>query len=188
MAPLLHTAEYRFGGDEWERRKKARAYSTALSAPINYGPALKTFGWLRADLSGALLVPIAQGAMTALDVALAPFLDHPMFSATRQRPRIERCCRHLGGSLGGGSTDRSRRAMAEAISGDPRRRDGAALVVATKRHLGGQPSIPDLRRTRCAAHRLTSIRQRCKEPPSSLADLAVSTGLPARAGISLLLG
>ena len=37
--------------------------------------------------------------------------------------------------------------MAEAISGDPRRRDGAALVVATKRHLGGQPSIPDLRRT-----------------------------------------
>ncbi len=153
LAPLLHTAEYRFGGDEWERRKKARAYSTALSAPINYGPALKTFGWLRADLSGALLsTPIAQGAMTALDVALAPFLEHPMFSQLGDvRVSSDAVVTWAEAWAVDRPTEAERRAMAEAISGDPRRRDGAALVVATKRHLGGQPSIPALRRTMCGA-------------------------------------
>lgn len=153
LAPLLHADDYRFGGDEWEQRKKVRAYSTSLSAPINYGPALKTFGWLRVDSSGALSsTAIVQGAMTAFDVALEPFLYHPLFSQLGDvRVSSDDVATWAEAWAVDRPTEAEKRAMAEAISGDPRRRDGAALVVATNRHLGGEPSIPDLRRTMCGA-------------------------------------
>ena len=37
---------YRFGGVEWKKRCEDRRNSTALTAPINYGPGLKTLGWV----------------------------------------------------------------------------------------------------------------------------------------------
>jgi hypothetical protein len=40
LADLVKANQYTFGGDAWKRRREAREYSTALSAPVNYGPAL----------------------------------------------------------------------------------------------------------------------------------------------------
>lgn len=155
LAPLLHKAEYRFGGAEWERRRTARAYSTSLSAPINYGPALKTFGWLQADLggSGALVSTLAvRDALAALDEALMPYLDHPVFSKFG-------AVRVSSADVAGWAeawaldqpTEAEKRVMAETMTSEPRRRDGVALVVAAAKHRGAEPPTPDLRRTMCGA-------------------------------------
>lgn len=154
LAPLLHRAEYEFGGDEWERRKTARAYSTALSAPINYGPALKTFGWLQADPSGALVATAAvQEALAAMDEAMGPYLDHPVFSSFGE---VGVSGTDVGKWAEAWRLDRPTKseklAMAETMAGDlaPRcRREGVALVVAVSKHLGGAPSDQSLRRAMC---------------------------------------
>ena len=46
LADLLHADDWTFGGAAWTRRRNVRRLSTALSAPINYGPALKMLGWI----------------------------------------------------------------------------------------------------------------------------------------------
>jgi len=154
LAPLLHRTEYEFGGEEWERRKTARAYSTALSAPINYGPALKTFGWLQADPSGALVATAAvQEALAALDQAMEPYLGHPVFSSLGK-------VGVSGADIGTWAeawrldlpTKAEKLAMVETMAGElaPRcRRDSVALVVAASKHLGGTPSDQFLRRAMC---------------------------------------
>jgi hypothetical protein len=37
---------YHFGGEEWVRRRDLRRTSTGLISPLNYGPGLRTMGWL----------------------------------------------------------------------------------------------------------------------------------------------
>src|SRR5688572_17892857 len=46
LAGLLQAEEFRFGGSKWQDQREARRLSTALSAPIQYGPALKMLGWI----------------------------------------------------------------------------------------------------------------------------------------------
>ncbi len=165
LTPLIQKEEYRFGGAEWERRRTARAYSTSLSAPINYGPALKTFGWLHADFSGsgALVSTLAvQDALTALEDALKPYLDHPVFSNFGD-------VRVSGADVAAWAdawaldqpTEAEKRVMAETMTSEPRRRDGVALVVAAKSHRGAEATIEDLRRTMCGAP--TNFRPRMLE-------------------------
>ena len=49
---------YRFGGAEWKKRCEDRRDSTALTAPINYGPGLKTLGWVEVhEQSSDVLIP-----------------------------------------------------------------------------------------------------------------------------------
>ena len=49
---------YRFGGAEWKRRCEERRDLTALTAPINYGPGLKTLGWVEVhEQSADVLIP-----------------------------------------------------------------------------------------------------------------------------------
>jgi hypothetical protein len=155
LAPFISKAEYRFGGAEWERRRKTRAYSTSLSAPINYGPALKTFGWLQPDLggSGALVsTPVVKDALTALEEALKVYLDHPVFSKFGD-------VRVSGADVAEWAeawaldqpTEAEKRVMAETMKSEPRRRDGVALVVAAKSYRGVGVTIQELRRTMCGA-------------------------------------
>ncbi|MDF0546069.1 septum formation inhibitor-activating ATPase [Sphingobium sp. H39-3-25] len=67
MRSMLEASKYRFGGDEWEARRNMRRYSTGLISPLNYGPSLRTMGWL---------VPVegATGIFQA-DQSLDPVLD-----------------------------------------------------------------------------------------------------------------
>jgi len=52
LADLIKANQYTFGGNAWKRRREAREYSTALSAPVNYGPGLKS--WMDAVRCGEL--------------------------------------------------------------------------------------------------------------------------------------
>lgn len=46
MRKLFEVSRYTFGGEEWEKRRDTRRYSTGLISPLNYGPSLQTMGWL----------------------------------------------------------------------------------------------------------------------------------------------
>nr|QQZ50557.1 hypothetical protein JKL49_03165 [Phenylobacterium glaciei] len=83
LAPILANGIYEFGGAEWTTRRNVRELSTALSAPINYGPATRSLGWLTPDLlhSGALKLGSGVArAIDALEERLRPHLGHEAFS------------------------------------------------------------------------------------------------------------
>jgi len=83
FAALLQAPSYTFTGAEWDVRRKVRSTSTAISSPINYGPSLKTLGWL-APLNTQPGVmrpnPLAHGALDALEGQISDRLNHPAFS------------------------------------------------------------------------------------------------------------
>lgn len=83
LASLMRRDKYDFGGDEWRRRCKAREFSTAFTAPVNYGPGLKTLGWVEAHPSHRRLLiarPEVDAALDAFEALIRDRLDHPAFS------------------------------------------------------------------------------------------------------------
>lgn len=83
FAPLLQAEEYAFLGKEWKERQEVRRYSTALSSPINYGPSLKTLGWVVPHPSRpGVLMPSAEAtaALNAFEKSIAAILPHPAFN------------------------------------------------------------------------------------------------------------
>jgi len=83
LAPWLKEAEFKFGGAKWHQRRKERRYSTALSAPINYGPGLKMLGWVspHPQYPGVMIPnPAATPALDALEAQIADVLGHEAFS------------------------------------------------------------------------------------------------------------
>jgi hypothetical protein len=84
LAPLLRETEFTFGGTDWQQRRKARRYSTALSAPINYGPGLKMLGWVsRHPEYPNIMVPkpAAMPALDAFEAEIDELLHHDAFTA-----------------------------------------------------------------------------------------------------------
>ena len=83
LARWLDEPELTFGGPKWKKRRTERAGSTALSAPVNYGPGLKMLGWLgpHPNRPGILLpAPEVSPALESLEVALRPVLKRAAFS------------------------------------------------------------------------------------------------------------
>lgn len=83
MRKLFEVSRYTFGGEEWERRRDTRRYSTGLISPLNYGPSLQTMGWLeRAEEGAGVFVtpPDLDPVLDAFEARLAGELDHPAFS------------------------------------------------------------------------------------------------------------
>jgi hypothetical protein len=83
LAPWLNDAEFKFGGAKWQQRRKARRYSTALSAPINYGPGLKMLGWVAPHPQHPAVMipnPAVAAALDALEAQIAEALGHEAFS------------------------------------------------------------------------------------------------------------
>jgi hypothetical protein len=84
LAPWLKETEFRFGDAKWKKRRDERRYSTALSAPINYGPGLKMLKWIMPHLEypGIMIAnPATYPALDALEAQLEPVLDHEAFNA-----------------------------------------------------------------------------------------------------------
>lgn len=83
LAPVITAPQYTFGGPAWKKFDKVRRSSTSLSAAVNYGPGLKSLGWLvRNAFNPRVLVP-APGTAAALDAfqaLIADRLDQPAFS------------------------------------------------------------------------------------------------------------
>ena len=83
LAPWLKDAQLKFGGAKWQQRREERRYSTALSAPINYGPGLKMLGWVMAhpEYTGVMIPnPAVAPALDALETQIAAALDHEAFN------------------------------------------------------------------------------------------------------------
>lgn len=74
--------QYKFDGAGWKKLRDERRYSTALSAPINYGPGLKMLGWVeRHPKYPGVLIPteMAGPALDAFEARMEKHLDHPVF-------------------------------------------------------------------------------------------------------------
>lgn len=83
LAGLLRADEFRFGGAKWKEQREARRLSTALSAPIQYGPALKMLGWIHPhpEFPGVMMPsPHATPALDAFESKIKNALDHDAFS------------------------------------------------------------------------------------------------------------
>jgi hypothetical protein len=83
FAKLISADAYRFGGKDWVARRRVRRLSTAISSPINYGPSLKSLGWVRQhDTQRGIMLATHQAmpAVLALEKRMAEHLDHPAFS------------------------------------------------------------------------------------------------------------
>ena len=97
MRSLLDAQKYRFGGDEWEARRNMRRYSTGFISPLNYGPSLRTMGWL-IPVEGAAGVfqpdPALDAVLDAFEKRFASELGHEAFNrfgpVTVKREDVER--------------------------------------------------------------------------------------------------
>src|SRR5262245_51081318 len=84
LAVWAATPTFTFGGEAWKGIRKQRRLSTALSAPIWYGPGLKALRWVaqHPEYQGIMLpAPIAEPAIDALESELAGILHHDAFNS-----------------------------------------------------------------------------------------------------------
>lgn len=82
LNPLVKLDRYTFSGERWKTRRAARKDSTAFMAAINYGPALKSMGWLHPNPEEAKVFVAAdwvQPALNSFEKKIAGELDHPVF-------------------------------------------------------------------------------------------------------------
>ena len=155
LEPLIRGDGYVFGGPAWATMREARRMSTALSAPINYGPASRSLGWVqphpeRADVM--IASPVVAAALDAFEVGIAPFLDHPAFS---EFDSVEVSAAEVRLWAEGWALDRpseaERSAAAESLQGQtssPQRRAGVKLMLDV---IGQSAStdVASLRRSMC---------------------------------------
>ena len=154
LADLVKANQYTFGGEVWKRRRVAREYSTALSAPVNYGPGLKSLGWMQSDTenSGALAVrAVAEEAIAAFEHELTPFLSRPALSSLGEVTVTASEVNELGKAWAiENPTESERTAFLDCLSGehaDPRRRSGVDLIIAVVRYLDGNANPALVRKT-----------------------------------------
>lgn len=84
LAPLLQATEFKFGGPNWDKRRKVRRLSTSLSAPVNYGPGLKMLGWIRPHPNYPdVMIPTPEvgRALDAFEEQITELLDHDAFNS-----------------------------------------------------------------------------------------------------------
>jgi hypothetical protein len=157
MAPLLEAESYRFGGKEWEARRNMRRESTGLISPLNYGPSLRTMGWLN-PVAGKVGVfqPRLEldAALDAFERAFAGELSHNAFNkfgpVTVKRDDAERW-----GELWdvGKPLRKEREAAFDRLAGrgaDERRQRGIALIQAAYRDLDDDKASNENIRARMA--------------------------------------
>ena len=83
LAPWLKEVQLKFGGAKWQQRREERRYTTALSAPVNYGPGLKMLGWVipHPEYPGVMVPsPNVAPALDALETQIATVLGHAAFN------------------------------------------------------------------------------------------------------------
>jgi hypothetical protein len=143
LAPFIRKERYRFGGDEWLKRRKDRRYSTALTAPINYGPGLKALGWVVAHPNHpTILMPLkeADAALDAFEEEISDRLNHAAFShlgdAEVARDEVAGWAEAWDTAT---PTEQERSFLARSLleEGAPRsRRQGGALMLEAARFTG----------------------------------------------------
>lgn len=144
LEPLIHADRWDFGGRDWKKRREVRCYSTAFTAPINYGPALKTLGWVlpHREHSDVLLASEeAQPALDAFEARILDRLDHPAFSRFGKVVVTAKEARSWAEAWALDQVTKAEQTvMAKMLfgSGAPTaRRNGGALMLEAIEHIGG---------------------------------------------------
>ena len=145
LAPWLKGAQLKFEGAKWQQRRKERRYSTALSAPINYGPGLKMLGWImpHRQYPGVMIPnPVVAPALDALETQIAAALDHEAFNEFGSVTVATDDARQWGDLWALEEvTDVEAEVMTELLIGAAApvsRRLGGKLMLAAARHLGAE--------------------------------------------------
>lgn len=153
IAPLLNARQYRFGGRQWEMRRRERKYSTALSAPVNYGPSLKTLGWIVPhSRERTVFVPKESAvlAIEALDGLLHPYLEHPLFASFDDVTVDQAFVDAVGEAWAiENLTEPERRFVRDALIGNlskPSLRMGILLASKALQSFGLEPTVVEVRR------------------------------------------
>jgi hypothetical protein len=142
LAGLLQADEFRFGGEKWKEQREARRLSTALSAPIQYGPSLKMLGWIHPhpEYPGVMIPgPDTTPALDAFEARIKGALDHDAFSKFGTVVVTRKEAERLGKRWSlDDITDDEAAVMQElllGIDGHMSRRAGAGLIVAAARRV-----------------------------------------------------
>jgi hypothetical protein len=137
LARLLPKERWVFGGAEWKKICGQRRDSTAFTAAINYGPSLKTLGWVTPHPRYPRVLIATETTTSALDAfeeKIASYLDHPAFSqfgevaVTRAEAEAWSAAWALDAP-----TDAERQVMTAALAGTrarPERQRGCGLMIA----------------------------------------------------------
>ncbi|MDE8654656.1 septum formation inhibitor-activating ATPase [Novosphingobium album (ex Liu et al. 2023)] len=157
MRSLLDTAKYRFGGDEWAARRNMRRYSTGLISPLNYGPSLRTMGWLL-PVEGAAGIfqpdPSLDAVLDAFEKRFESELGHEAFNRFGSVV-VERSDAERWGKLWALEEPRATeaKAMFARLGGEraaPARQKGIALIQAAFADLGDEEATYEDIRLRMA--------------------------------------
>jgi hypothetical protein len=154
LAPLVTAETYTFGGSEWKERCDKRRFSTALSAPVNYGPAVKALGWIEPSVStpGAFKsTEMVKEALKAIDTMLGSSLAHPAFSSLGEITLSQKQVKDWADRMAiEQPSAQERAAMRESLSSDTAR-EGLRQTVTTiaeidrhQRHATDQVDIRSL--------------------------------------------
>ena len=122
LEPWRREGQIDFGGTKWRRRCEERRDSTALSAPVNYGPGLRMLGWVRPhpEYRNVMIANEAVSpALDALETEIGTALDHEAFNDFGSVTVAVDDAR-LWGSLWAleDVTDAEKHVMAEQLGGD----------------------------------------------------------------------
>jgi hypothetical protein len=153
LAELIHGDEerYLFGGTKWEKRRDLRRSSTGLISPLNYGPGLRSMGWLIPTGPPGVFQPnpVLGAMLERFEEGFADELAHPAFSVLGTVEVHREDVRRWGGlwSLAD-LTDAERHAGFDRLAGvgaARHRREGLALIEAASAPLlvndGDAPSL-----------------------------------------------
>jgi hypothetical protein len=206
MRELLEVGRYRFGGSAWEVRRDMRRYSTGLISPLNYGPSLRTMGWLiPVDGAAGVFQPPddLDPVLDAFEARFAAELGHDAFnkfgSVTVARDDAERWGplwaleKPLKGErgaayvrLGGKLADKRRQAGVDLIRAAYRDLDDAdATIPDIRARMADLPALWSMEVPRAAADwRAVQVRQVFRLALEAMFFWMVGTlrGAPKRSG------
>jgi hypothetical protein len=170
LTSLINSNQYVFGGVAWRNFRKSRRYSTAFTAPITYGPSLKTLHWVEQHRDNSqVLIPtlVSAPALDAFEARIKSRLIHPAFSQFGKITVTRREADKWADAWALDEvTEAEKKVMADMLlgSGAPvTRREGCKLMIA---------AVGRVRKTEVARVRLTM-----SGPPSNFVpppDLANS--------------
>jgi hypothetical protein len=156
LAFLLKADHYCFGGDAWNVIRAKRKDSTALSAPVNYGPVLKSLGWLEPsnEARGAYRhTGMVVEALNALDLRLGDRIAHPAFSRLGEVTISRKDVKEWGDAWAlDEPSSEEQSAMVEAMLGKMARkelREGCVLIAEVVSRRRGDLDIHGVRRDMC---------------------------------------
>lgn len=143
LRPWLAEPSIRFEGTWWKEQRKRRRDSTSLSAAINYGPGLRSFGWvIPHDDAPGIMLPTkqVQSALDSFEADLAPFLRNRAFSTlddvTVKRKELERLAKAWPLER---VTKQERKVMSNLLLGPPApvgRQQGFRLMLEAVEDIG----------------------------------------------------